>query len=86
MGETQDYVTAIRLLASESKTVEAIYQSLTTQDIQLAADILYSAFESSDGHDGFVSMEVSPHLARDTRGTIKEARHWWDILNKPKTT
>ena len=81
--ETPDYVSAIRGLVLEGKNTEAIYQNLAIDDIGLAADVLHTVFVNTDGRDGFVSIEVSPHLARDTDGTINEARYWWTVLNRP---
>jgi transaldolase len=40
-------------------------------------------YDSTDAADGYVSLEVNPHLAHDARGTIKEARRLWDALNRP---
>ena len=54
-----------------------IYERLVIEDIQRAADVLRPVFDATDGADGFVSMEVSPYLAHDTRGTIEEARRLW---------
>lgn len=57
--------------------VPELYEGLVIDDIQRAADILRPVFDATRGADGFVSMEVSPHLAHDTRGTIEEARRLW---------
>lgn len=54
-----------------------LYERLVIDDIRRAADILRPVFDETRGADGFVSMEVSPHLAHDTRGTIEEARRLW---------
>ena len=43
------------------------------QDVQAACDVLRPVYDASEGQDGFVSLEVSPHLAYDTEGTIEEA-------------
>jgi transaldolase len=53
---------------------KSIYEALTTEDIREAADILKEAYDKSGGEDGFVSIEVSPALARDAQGSIKEAK------------
>jgi len=62
---------------------KAYYESLVISDVQRAADILRPVFEDSDGGDGFVSLEVSPHLAYDLFGTIEEARHLWQRVDRP---
>ena len=68
-----DYTGALTKLAADRLIPLEIYEAIAIQDIQWAADVLLPVFESTDGGDGFVSLEVSPHLADDTRGTIDEA-------------
>ncbi len=70
-------------LAQKGATPEEIYQAITTEDIQLAADVLRPLFDRLDGRDGFVSLEVSPRLAHDTSGTIAEARRLWAAVDRP---
>lgn len=62
--------------------VPELYEGLVIDDIQRAADILRPVFDATRGADGFVSMEVSPHLAHDTRGTIEEARRLWREIGR----
>ncbi len=64
-------------------STEKLYERLAIRDIQLAADLLAPVFESTRGADGFVSFEVSPHLARDTDGTLAEARRFWREVDRP---
>jgi transaldolase len=78
-----DYDEAIRNLAQAGKSVEAIYQVLTVEDVQRAADLFRPLYDRLAGQDGFVSLEVNPHLARDTRGTVAEARRLWQALARP---
>jgi transaldolase/glucose-6-phosphate isomerase len=80
---SHDYDDDIRALALEGKDIEEIYQTLTVQDVQRAADLLRSTYEEAEGRDGFVSLEVNPHLAHDTEGTIAEARRLWKALDRP---
>ncbi len=82
-AEGQDYDDAIRALILEGKDVSTVYQELTVQDIQAVADLLRPTYDSTDGRDGFVSLEVSPKLAYDTEGTIKEARQLWSLVQRP---
>jgi transaldolase len=65
------------------KSVPEIYESLAFADIQSAADMLRPVYEESQGVDGYVSIEVSPHLANDTEGTIAEARRFWQTIDRP---
>lgn len=72
-------------IAENSKKEEdnaAIFFDLAIADIQRAADIFKPVFEKTNGGDGFVSLEVSPLLARDTEGTIKQARNLWERVNR----
>ena len=78
-----DYDEAIRTLAQAGKSVEAIYQVLTVEDVQRAADLFRPLYDRMAGQDGFVSLEVNPHLAHDTQGTVAEARHLWQALARP---
>lgn len=62
---------------------KAIYEALAVEDIRMAADILAPVHERTAGADGFVSLEVSPHLAADTDGTVDEARRLWRAVDRP---
>jgi len=53
------------------------YELLAIRDIQDAADLLGPVYQSTKKRDGYVSLEVSPYLAHDIRGTIDEARRLW---------
>src|SRR5689334_14439366 len=68
-----DYDTAVDELVRQGKTPEDIYKILITEDVGNAADILRPLYDSTQGGDGFVSIEVAPGLAHDTEGSIKEA-------------
>ena len=62
---------------------KARYEILAIRDIQDAADLLRPVYEESHRRDGYVSLEVSPYLARDTQGTIEEARRLWKSVDRP---
>jgi len=80
---SHDYDGAIRALALEGKSVGDIYQALTVEDIRRAADLYRKLYDASGGRHGFVSLEVNPHLARDTGGTVAEARRLWAAVGRP---
>ncbi len=80
---SQDYRNAIRALALEGKSAQEIYQDISVEDIQRAADTFKLLLQDSGGQHGFVSLEVSPLLARDTQGTIEEARRLWKAVSRP---
>jgi transaldolase len=80
---SHDYDDDIRAMAQAGKSIEEIYQSLTVKDVQMAADAFHPLYDESGGAHGFVSLEVNPHLAHDTEGTIREARQLWHALDRP---
>ena len=79
---SKDYHKDILKYASEGKDNEEIFFSMAILDIQRAADILKPVFEESNGADGFVSLEVSPLLARETDKTIKQAMELWKTVDR----
>ncbi|MEM7334549.1 MAG: transaldolase [Chloroflexota bacterium] len=75
IGGSDDYDTQIKSLIDDGVTDSmTIYETLALADIQAACDLFANLYKESNGGDGFVSLEVSPNLARDTEGTIAEAR------------
>jgi transaldolase len=83
IDETKDYDDSIRQEVSINRNAHEIARSLILYDITAAADQFRTIYECSRGKRGFVSIEVSPHLARDTGGTIREARSLWNSVNRP---
>jgi len=83
IADSHDYDEDIRTMAIKGKGAEAIYESLSQRDVQSAADEFRPLYDGTDGKDGFVSLEVNPHLAHDTNGTMDEARRLWAALNRP---
>ncbi|MGD8584183.1 MAG: bifunctional transaldolase/phosoglucose isomerase [Chloroflexota bacterium] len=77
-----DYDEAIRTLALEGKSAAQIYDTLTVTDVQHAADVFAPVYQRTDGRDGYVSLEVSPHLAHDAAGTVAEARRLWRAVDR----
>jgi transaldolase/glucose-6-phosphate isomerase len=80
---SHDYDNPIRAMALEGKSADEIYRSLTVEDIRLATALFRPVYEKTQGNDGFVSLEVSPHLAHDTSATIAEARKLWTAVDHP---
>lgn len=77
------YDADIARLAAEGQPVQDIFEALAIADIQAAADLLRPIYDRTDGLDGYVSLEVSPHLADDTDGTIAEARRLFARVQRP---
>ena len=80
---SDDYDDAIIELIKADKNVYEIYESLAIEDISMAADQLKFIYETSDGGDGYVSLEVNPHLAGETTKTIAEAIRLFETLQRP---
>lgn len=73
----------IRELADGGIDTLTLYETLAIDDIRAAADLLRPTFDATGGADGFVSLEVNPHLARDTDGTLDEAERLWQTVDRP---
>ena len=78
-----EYDTAIQTAIRQDKPTPDIFWELAISDIQQACDAFKTVFLKTEGADGFVSLEVSPHLARDTKGTIAQARELFKRVNRP---
>jgi len=83
IAETDLYDDDIRSLGAQGKDSGAIFEGLAVRDVQSAADVFRPVFDRTGGNDGFVSIEVQPKLARDTAGTIEEARRLWKSCARP---
>src|SRR4051794_14740990 len=74
IGGSEDYDAQLRMLASQGKTREEIYDELVIDDIGKAADVFAPVYQRTGNDDGYVSLEVSPTFANDTDGTVAEAK------------
>ena len=77
------YAQPIAALLPSVNSAMALYEELALHDLTDAAGLLHPLYDSSGGGDGFVSMEVSPHLAYDGAGSLAEARRLWGRLQLP---
>jgi transaldolase len=78
-----DYDEQFGELVREGKSVDESYWELVKADIEDALAILRPTYDSCDGRDGFVSVEVAPGLARDTAGTVVAAQQLWRQIDEP---
>jgi transaldolase len=83
IGDSQDYEDDLREMAGVGRSSQEVYESLAIADIQEAADLFFPLYQESKGGDGYVSLEVNPHLAQDTEGTIAEAKRLWRRVDRP---
>jgi len=67
----------------KSLDAKGVYERIAIRDVQAACDIFSSVYLSTKTRDGYVSLEVSPLLANDTKGTLEEARRLWKAVNRP---
>ena len=81
--KSSDYDRSLKEMAKAGHDTDEIVTGLMTADIADACDILRSAWEWSDGADGFVSVEVSPLVAHETDATVAEARQWLKRIDRP---
>lgn len=82
IAKSHDYDQAIQEMKNSGKTVNFVYEALTEQDVGDAADVFLPVYKETKGKDGYVSLEVNPNLAHDTKGTIAEAHRLWKALNR----
>ncbi|MEO6946796.1 MAG: bifunctional transaldolase/phosoglucose isomerase [Nitrobacter sp.] len=83
IGSSDEYDSAIaKVLKNGDRSVANLYEQLAVEDIQHAADVLRPVYDQLHGADGFVSLEVSPYLANDTKATIAEAERLWKSVDR----
>ncbi|HEX6547185.1 MAG TPA: bifunctional transaldolase/phosoglucose isomerase [Candidatus Dormibacteraeota bacterium] len=78
-----DYDEALVRLVRARKTPDQMLWELMVEDIQAAADVFRPVYDKTKGRDGFVSIEVSPAMARSTKKTIAMAQDLWDRCARP---
>jgi transaldolase len=84
VGGSSDYDDELRTLWASPASDLEVFERLALEDVRQSADLFRPVYDASAGRDGFVSLEVSPTLARDTETTIAEARRLWAEVNRPK--
>lgn len=84
IADSDLYQDAISAFAGqEDVSAKDIFESLEASDIQNTADILRPVYDATNKRDGYVSMEVSPRLGHDAKGTLAEARRLWAMVDRP---
>lgn len=82
IAESSLYDEDVRRQARTTRDAAQIFEALAVADVRAAADAFRPVYDATGGDDGFVSIEVGPHLARDTQGTIAEARRLWKSCDR----
>lgn len=83
IGESHQYDGAIRARGGQARDTEALYEALALDDVRAAADQFGGRYRDSRGYDGYVSLEVSPHLADDADATVLAAQRLWSAFGRP---
>ncbi|HZW04471.1 MAG TPA: transaldolase family protein, partial [Anaerolineaceae bacterium] len=83
IAKSTDYDSALKAMAWSGWKAEDIFYQLAIEDIQMAADLFAPLYRESNSADGFVSLEVNPKLADDTKGTVAEAKWLRLRVNRP---
>ncbi len=76
------YDESMRRFAGEGRDAYRVFEGIEVEDVCASADLFRPVYDRTAGDDGFVSIEVGPHLARDTKGTIEEARRLWQSCDR----
>ncbi len=81
---SEDYRQAIEEISKDPHLgPKQVFELLAVKDIQDAADVLRPVYDRTKTLDGYVSLEVAPDLANDTKGTLDEARRLWAAVDRP---
>jgi transaldolase/glucose-6-phosphate isomerase len=83
IGGSSDYDDQLTHLARSRRSDLEVFEQIAIEDVRQAADLFRPVYDATQGADGFVSLEVSPTLARDTEKTIAEARRLWAAVERP---
>ena len=83
ISQREEYDEQIRELMGRHLDAGSVYTELVIKDIQEAADVFRPVFDGTKGQKGFVSLEVNPHLAYDTQGTVEQVREFSQKVNRP---
>jgi transaldolase/glucose-6-phosphate isomerase len=83
IGSSDEYDGDIaKALRKGDRSVADLFEAVAVEDIQNAADVLRPVYDATKGGDGYVSLEVSPYLANDTKGTVAEAKRLWKDVSR----
>jgi transaldolase len=83
LSKGEAYDEQVRELAARGASVDATVREITTTDVRNACDLFRDIYQSTDGVDGRVSIEVDPRLAHDTDATVAEAQDLWKTVDRP---
>ncbi|MGI8702166.1 MAG: transaldolase [Nocardioidaceae bacterium] len=83
VDNADDYAEQVKDLAVRGVALEEAVRAITTYDVRWACDVMRGVYDSTDGKDGRVSIEVDPRLAHRADATLAEARALWWLVDRP---
>ncbi|MGA2394239.1 MAG: transaldolase [Candidatus Lustribacter sp.] len=83
IGSGTDYDAQLKQLIGTEQDSQKLFEALAIQDIRSACDVFAPVYKSTNGLDGYVSLEVSPTLAHDTKATTDAALRLWKAVDRP---
>jgi transaldolase len=83
ISKSNDYDAALLPLYNSGLDSEEIFWKLALEDIQAALKLFTPLYEKINGEDGFVSLEVNPFYANNTKATIEQVKDLWQVVNRP---
>ena len=83
IGAGNDYDEQLQSLVATERDPNKLFEALAIADIRAACDAFRPVYDATNNLDGYVSLEVSPTLARDTSGTITAAKRLWAAVDRP---
>jgi len=83
VADADDYAEQVGELAARGVSVDAAVREITVSDVQSACDVFSGTWQSTNGVDGRVSLEVDPGLAHHTEATLAQARELWKVVDRP---
>ncbi len=81
--KSKDYDDSLKVLENQDLSKEEVFFHLAIEDIQSATDLFLPLYRESAKGDGYVSLEVSPYLAQDTKATLNQAKQLWQRVDRP---
>jgi len=83
ISQSNDYDSKITELTESGRSTFEIYDALTVRDVQDACDLFKGVYQSTNGLDGYVSLEINPHLGNEFEAQLNEGLRIWKTVNRP---
>lgn len=83
IANSSDYDEALKPMAWSGYSADQILDRLILEDIRSAADLFLPLYKKTDAGDGYVSIEVAPQMAHDTKASLAETHRLWELAGHP---